>query len=236
MFIWLFRKGYRAFKARRGRKQEGGEAVEADANTDVSPEPTDPVELARFKAERKVRIKYRLRLMVALAIPVFLETLDYTGVCLLKTKIYLFLTKWISCCYDPDAYRRKLYLYHFENSLLTDHRNFQSSFNRLDLQRQVYLVVIQSPPLIIFGPPSYIGTIYLLTSTVFLPLFASIADVFGRHWALQTSLALFLIGSALSTGAQNMAMMLAGRGISGIGAAGLLTVNCHFYERHILFF
>ncbi|KAI0093053.1 major facilitator superfamily domain-containing protein [Irpex rosettiformis] len=80
-----------------------------------------------------------------------------------------------------------------------------SVFNRLDLQ-------------------SYIGTIYLLTSTVCLPPFASIADVFGRHCALQLALILFAVGSAISTGAQNMAMMLAGRGIAGMGAAGLLAV------------
>ncbi|KAF8553476.1 MFS general substrate transporter [Imleria badia] len=71
---------------------------------------------------------------------------------------------------------------------------------------------------------SYIGTSYLLASTVFLPLFASIADIYGRHFGLQLSLLFFLVGSALSTGAANMPMILAGRGIAGIGAAGLLTI------------
>ncbi|TBU45918.1 MFS general substrate transporter [Dichomitus squalens] len=80
-----------------------------------------------------------------------------------------------------------------------------SVFNRLDLQ-------------------SYIGTVYLLTSTVFLPLFASLADVWGRHWALQLALFLFAVGSAISTGAQNMATMLVGRGIAGIGAGGMMAV------------
>ncbi|KZV87815.1 MFS general substrate transporter [Exidia glandulosa HHB12029] len=80
-----------------------------------------------------------------------------------------------------------------------------SAFGRLDLQ-------------------SYIGTTYILTSTVFLPLFASFADIFGRHSSLQFALILFLIGSAISTGAPNMGTMLAGRSISGIGAAGLLAV------------
>jgi MFS family permease len=73
---------------------------------------------------------------------------------------------------------------------------------------------------------SYIGTSYLLTSTVFLPFFAAIADTYGRHFGLQISLLLFLLGSALSTGAVNMPMVLAGRGIAGVGAAGLLTVCC----------
>ena len=72
---------------------------------------------------------------------------------------------------------------------------------------------------------SYIGTSYLLASTVFLPLFASIADIYGRHFGLQVSLLFFLVGSALSTGAANISMILAGRGIAGIGAAGILTVR-----------
>ncbi|KAH9950575.1 MFS general substrate transporter [Amylocystis lapponica] len=80
-----------------------------------------------------------------------------------------------------------------------------SSFNRLDLQ-------------------SYIGTAYLLSSTVFLPLFASIADIWGRYWALQLSLLFFLVGSAISTGSPDMGTMLAGRGVAGVGAAGLQAV------------
>lgn len=71
---------------------------------------------------------------------------------------------------------------------------------------------------------SYIGTSYLLASTIFLPFFASIADIYGRHFGLQLSLLLFLVGSAFSTGAFNMTMLLVGRGIAGIGAAGLLTI------------
>lgn len=71
---------------------------------------------------------------------------------------------------------------------------------------------------------SWIGTSYLLTSTVFLPFFAAVADVYGRHFGLQISLLFFLVGSALSTGAVNIIMVLAGRGIAGVGAAGLLTI------------
>ena len=41
---------------------------------------------------------------------------------------------------------------------------------------------------------------------------------------MQLSILFFMLGSAISTGAANMPMMLAGRGIAGIGAAGLLTV------------
>jgi MFS family permease len=71
---------------------------------------------------------------------------------------------------------------------------------------------------------SLVISVYLLSSTVFLPLFASLADVFGRSSGLP-SLISFLIGSAISTSAVNMGMMLVGRGIAGVGAAGLLTVR-----------
>ncbi|KAH7929271.1 MFS general substrate transporter [Leucogyrophana mollusca] len=112
--------------------------------------------------------KLNYKLMLALLLPVVLETLDYTVVATAQSHI-------------------------------------ASIFNALPLQ-------------------SYIGTSYLLSSTVFLPFFASVADIYGRHFGLQASLLFFLIGSAISTGAMNMAMVLAGRGIAGIGAAGLLTI------------
>ncbi len=90
-------------------------------------------------------------------------------------------------------------------------------------------------PLLIYLPffSSYIGTVYLLTATVFLPFFASVAHVYGRHWSLQIALFFFAVGSAISTAAQNMPMMLAGRGIAGIGAAGLLAVSPTFYRRTV---
>ncbi|KAF9227389.1 MFS general substrate transporter [Gyrodon lividus] len=130
------------------------------ADEQSTPQPPSPTARSTFW--------FKVRLMVALLLPVFLETLDYTVVA-------------------------------------TAQPHIASVFNALSLQ-------------------SYIGTAYLLSSTVFLPLFASLADVFGRYPGLQISLLFFLIGSAISTGAVNMTMMLLGRGISGIGAAGLLTI------------
>ncbi|KAF8312005.1 MFS general substrate transporter [Clavulina sp. PMI_390] len=81
-----------------------------------------------------------------------------------------------------------------------------SSFGRLDLQ-------------------TWIGTSFILTVTAFLPLFANIADVFGRFWALFWSLIIFLLGSCICTGAQSMPVLLLGRGISGVGGAGITTLT-----------
>jgi MFS family permease len=88
----------------------------------------------------------------------------------------------------------------------TSQTNIASNFDRLDLQ-------------------SYIGTAYVLGSTVFIPIFASLADIFGRYWGMQASVFVFLVGSAMSTGASSMTVLLVGRGIAGIGAAGLLAVS-----------
>lgn len=48
-----------------------------------------------------------------------------------------------------------------------------------------------------------------------------LADWMSRRWCLILSLAIFTVGSALLTGAQNDAMFVAGRFISGI-AVGIL--------------
>ena len=88
MFIWLGRKAYRAIQARRAKGRAGADGAEDSSNT-VSPSSTniknegavilDPQAQAAKKAERKALIIKRAKLMGALVIPVFLETLDYTG-------------------------------------------------------------------------------------------------------------------------------------------------------------
>ncbi|KAF9487945.1 MFS general substrate transporter [Pleurotus eryngii] len=142
----LLRATYRFFQRKFGRGHELREELE--------PRSTDKSEHWRWL----------LALSVCLAVPVLLETLDYTVVATAQPHIALMLL------------------------------------------------------------PSYIGTVYLLTSTAFLPLFASLSDVFGRHFALQLSLFIFMIGSAISTGALNIETMLVGRAVAGVGAVGLLTI------------
>ena len=48
------------------------------------------------------------------------------------------------------------------------------------------------------------------------PVYGQFADVFGRHLVMQSAILIFLVGSALCTGAQAWGMMLAGRAIAGI--------------------
>src|SRR6478735_5027227 len=60
-------------------------------------------------------------------------------------------------------------------------------------------------------------TIYLLTSTISVPFWGKLSDLYGRKL-------IFLIGSALSGLSQNMAMLILFRGIQGIGAGSLFPV------------
>ena len=57
----------------------------------------------------------------------------------------------------------------------------------------------------------WIGAAYGLASTAILPLSGRFADAFGRRPVMLASVALFLVGSAISGAAQNMNMLIAGR-------------------------
>jgi predicted MFS family arabinose efflux permease len=51
------------------------------------------------------------------------------------------------------------------------------------------------------------------------------ASLIETKFYRQVSLIFFLVGNAFCTGAQNLPMLLAGRGIAGVGCAGLIAVR-----------
>ena len=72
---------------------------------------------------------------------------------------------------------------------------------------------------------SWVVTAYLLASTVVGPLYGKLGDLYGRKLVLQTAIVIFLIGSALCGLAQNMAELIAFRGIQGLGGGGLIVMT-----------
>lgn len=70
---------------------------------------------------------------------------------------------------------------------------------------------------------NWIITAFNLTSAAFLPLWAQAADIFGRYAALQTTIVIILVGSALCTAAPvtSFPVLLLGRALQGVGAAGI---------------
>src|SRR6478672_10098186 len=67
-------------------------------------------------------------------------------------------------------------------------------------------------------------TIYLLTSTISVPFWGKLSDVYGRKPIFMIGITIFLVGSALSGLSQNMGMLILFRGIQGIGAGALFPV------------
>jgi EmrB/QacA subfamily drug resistance transporter len=72
---------------------------------------------------------------------------------------------------------------------------------------------------------SWVFSGFLLTSTVTMPLWGRLSDVFGRRPVYLIGLVVFLAGSALSGLAQTMAQLIAFRMLQGLGAGSLMTVG-----------
>ena len=64
---------------------------------------------------------------------------------------------------------------------------------------------------------SWVMTAFLLTATITTPLYGKLSDMFGRRPLFTVAIALFLAGSILSALATNMAMLIIGRAIQGLG-------------------
>jgi EmrB/QacA subfamily drug resistance transporter len=69
---------------------------------------------------------------------------------------------------------------------------------------------------------SWVFSAYLLTSTVTVPLWGKLSDVFGRRLLYQIGIAVFLLGSAASGFAQTMTQLIVFRAIQGLGAGALV--------------
>ncbi|GJF24424.1 MULTISPECIES: MFS transporter [Streptomyces] len=69
---------------------------------------------------------------------------------------------------------------------------------------------------------SWAITAYLLTSTVGLPIYGKLGDLFGRKGVFQFAILVFVIGSALAGRAQSMDQLIAFRAVQGVGAGGLM--------------
>jgi EmrB/QacA subfamily drug resistance transporter len=72
---------------------------------------------------------------------------------------------------------------------------------------------------------SWVVTAYLLASTVTVPLYGKLSDLYGRRRLFVVSISVFLLGSALCGLAQSMEQLIACRALQGLGAGGLLPLS-----------
>ncbi len=116
----------------------------------------------------------------------------------------------------------------------------QSSSGRLGLVSALMLVTFLAAldiAVVTTAMPTIIGQLggfelyawavsaYLLTSTVSVPIYGRLADVYGRKPLLMSAIGVFLLGSMLCGLAGNMGWFILFRAVQGIGAGGVLPVT-----------
>ncbi|WP_405939701.1 MFS transporter [Streptomyces sp. NBC_00726] len=69
---------------------------------------------------------------------------------------------------------------------------------------------------------SWAVTAYLLASTIGLPVYGKLGDLFGRKGVFQFAIVVFVVGSALAGWSRTMDQLIAFRALQGIGGGGLM--------------
>ena len=68
---------------------------------------------------------------------------------------------------------------------------------------------------------AWVFTAYMMSSTVTVPIYGKLADIYGRKPVLQFGIVLFLIGSLLSALSGSMMQLIAFRAVQGLGAGAI---------------
>jgi EmrB/QacA subfamily drug resistance transporter len=71
---------------------------------------------------------------------------------------------------------------------------------------------------------SWVFTGYMLASTVTVPIYGKLSDIYGRRIFFMGGMALFLLGSALSGYSQSMTQLILFRGVQGLGAGAMMPI------------
>ena len=71
---------------------------------------------------------------------------------------------------------------------------------------------------------AWVFTSYMLASTVMVPIYGKLSDIYGRKPFFIGGMALFLLGSALSGASQDMTQLIIFRGIQGLGGGAMMPI------------
>src|SRR5229473_7872295 len=71
---------------------------------------------------------------------------------------------------------------------------------------------------------AWVVTAYLLASTVSIPIWGKLSDIYGRRIIFISGIVIFLAGSALAGTSQDMTQLSIYRGIQGLGAGALMPI------------
>ncbi len=71
----------------------------------------------------------------------------------------------------------------------------------------------------------WVFSIYMLASTVVMPVFGGLSDRLGRRGPFVAAIIIFCAGSLVAGAATSMPVLVAGRGVQGVGAGGILALS-----------
>lgn len=72
---------------------------------------------------------------------------------------------------------------------------------------------------------SWVFSAYMLSATVFVPVFGKLSDQFGRRPLILMGIAFFTLGALLSGLAQDMTQLILFRAVQGLGASAMMPVS-----------
>jgi EmrB/QacA subfamily drug resistance transporter len=71
----------------------------------------------------------------------------------------------------------------------------------------------------------WVITAYILASTIMMPIYGKLSDLFGRKPVLLVAISIFLAGSLVSALAGSITWLIAGRAVQGLGGGGLMILS-----------
>ncbi|WP_030925323.1 MDR family MFS transporter, partial [Streptosporangium amethystogenes] len=72
---------------------------------------------------------------------------------------------------------------------------------------------------------AWVITAYMLASTIMMPIYGKVSDLFGRKPILVGAIVIFIVGSVLGALAQDMNGMIIARTVQGLGGGGLMILS-----------
>jgi EmrB/QacA subfamily drug resistance transporter len=72
---------------------------------------------------------------------------------------------------------------------------------------------------------AWVTTAYILAATIGMPVYGRLGDLVGRKSLFLGAITVFIAGSAVAGAAQNMTLLILGRGIQGLGGGGLMITS-----------
>ncbi|MGQ7786141.1 MDR family MFS transporter [Nesterenkonia sp. K-15-9-6] len=72
---------------------------------------------------------------------------------------------------------------------------------------------------------AWVITAFILSSTIMMPVYGKLGDMFGRKPLFLVAISIFVLGSAVAGAAQSMDVLIAARVVQGIGGGGLMILS-----------